>query len=213
MNRASETRGYTTGSVRGYFAAYQSVLEKMPYAEIERVIALLVQVREEARSVYLFGNGGSAELASHFACDLGKGIPRGNETKLFRVISLCDNIPLMTAWANDKSYDSIFSEQIKNLMVPGDIAIAISGSGNSPNVLRALETARGMGGTTLGLTGFRGGKLKNLCDYCMIVPSDNMQVIEDFHLSICHAIFLGICQKIQQPVGMAVAAGAVLQSD
>lgn len=199
--------------VRQYFTGYRAILDKLRCEDIEQIIEILLQAREEGRTVFLFGNGGSAALASHFACDLGKGTRREGAGKHFRVISLCDNIPLITAWANDKSYDSIFAEQIANLVAPGDLAVAISGSGNSLNVLRGLEEARKLGATTIGLIGFAGGKMKHLCDHHVIVPSDNMQLIEDLHLSICHALFLGVCQNIQVSGGMAMAAGSLVQSD
>jgi len=136
-------------------------------------------------------------LASHFACDLGKGtaVPSQNE-KRFRVIALTDNVPLMTAWANDNSYEDIFAEQLLNLMVAGDQVFAISGSGNSCNVLRALKAAKASGLSTIGLTGFQGGRMKSLCDHCIVIPSDNMQVIEDFHLSVAHALFTIVRRQI-----------------
>jgi D-sedoheptulose 7-phosphate isomerase len=102
----------------------------------------------------------------------------------------------MTAWANDSTYDMVFAEQLRNFISPMDVAFAISGSGNSPNVLRALEVAREAGAFTMGLTGFQGGKMKNLCDLCIIIPSENMQIIEDFHLSVAHALFSVIRQRL-----------------
>jgi len=147
--------------------------------------------------IYLFGNGGSAALASHFACDLGKGTANGTG-KRFRVLALTDNVPLMTAWSNDSKYEDIFAEQLSNFVQRDDIAFAISGSGNSPNVLRALTLARSTGAITVGLTGYQGGKMKELCDQCMIVPSDNMQIIEDLHLCVAHAIFTVVRRKLSQ---------------
>jgi D-sedoheptulose 7-phosphate isomerase len=143
----------------------------------------------------VFGNGGSAALASHCACDLGKGTTT-NGNRRFRVLALTDNIPLMTAWANDASYDDIFAEQLTPFIDKGDIALAISGSGNSPNVLKALLVARQAGAFTIGLTGFQGGKMKRLCDLCIIVPSDNMQVIEDLHVSVNHSIFTALRSRM-----------------
>jgi D-sedoheptulose 7-phosphate isomerase len=145
--------------------------------------------------VYIFGNGGSAALASHFACDLGKGTANGSE-KRFRVLALTDNVPLITAWANDANYADIFAEQLANLVRPGDVAFGISGSGNSSNVLRGLQVAKQAGATTVGLTGFGGGELKDQCDACVIVPSENMQIIEDLHLCVAHSLFTSIRRKI-----------------
>ena len=117
-------------------------------------------------------------------------------------------IPLMTAWANDSSYERIFSEQLQNLLCAGDVAFAISGSGNSPNVLAGLRVARAAGAVTIGLTGFQGGKMKALCDHCVVVPSSNMQIIEDFHLSVSHAIFSVIRDRIAETAPSQVFARA-----
>lgn len=180
-----------------YYAAFQRVVADLPYQEIDRAIGEIMAAYERGATIYTFGNGGSASLASHFACDLAKGtLISNNGQRRFRVISLADNIPLMTAWANDHGYECIFAQQLENLVASGDIVLSISGSGNSPNVLRALAVAKDRGARTIGLTGFNGGKMKSLCDVCMILPSDNMQIIEDFHLSVTHAISSVIRQKI-----------------
>lgn len=184
-------------SAKQYFQSYRNIVSSLPYGCIEQVIEELVRCYEAEQNVFLFGNGGSAGLASHFACDLGKGtIIEGNGHKRFRVLSLTDNLPLLTAWANDSSYDMVFAEQLRNFIRPMDVVFAISGSGNSPNVLRAMEVARDVGAFTMGLTGFQGGKMRSLCDLCIVVPSDNMQIIEDFHLSVAHAIFSVVRQRL-----------------
>jgi D-sedoheptulose 7-phosphate isomerase len=171
-----------------YFLSVESVLRGLPFAVIDRVADALWRAYVEDRTVYVFGNGGSAALASHCACDLGKGtVVNGN--RRFRVLALTDNVPLMTAWANDASYEDVFAEQLAGLVDRNDIALAISGSGNSPNVLKALQVAREAGASTIGLTGFHGGRMKALCDLCVIVPSESMQVIEDLHVCVNHAIF------------------------
>lgn len=180
-----------------YFEMYKAVVAQLPYSAVDEIIDELLVRYEQGRTVFLFGNGGSASLASHMACDLGKGtIVKGNPQTRFRVVALTDNIPLMTAWANDASYEQIFAEQLQNLVYPGDVAFAISGSGNSPNVLAALKLARAVGAVTMGLTGFQGGKMKDWCDYCVVVPSNNMQIIEDFHVSVAHAMFSVIRDRI-----------------
>jgi D-sedoheptulose 7-phosphate isomerase len=148
--------------------------------------------------VYLFGNGGSAALASHIACDLGKGTAYCNGGKRFRVLSLTDNLPTLTAWANDSSYEDVFSEQLRNFVQPGDLALAISGSGNSKNVLNALQVAREARATTVGISGFQGGEMKPLCDICVVIPSDNMQIIEDLHVAIAHSIFRIVYRRISR---------------
>jgi len=180
-----------------YFHYLLQAVARLPFATIDQIAETLLHAYERGRMIYLFGNGGSAALASHFACDLGKGTANGTG-KRFRVLALTDNVPLMTAWSNDAKYEDIFSEQLSNFVQRDDIAFAISGSGNSPNVLRALRLAREAGAITVGLTGYQGGKMKELCDQCMIVPSDNMQIIEDLHLCVAHAVFTAIRRRMFQ---------------
>jgi D-sedoheptulose 7-phosphate isomerase len=180
-----------------YFENHASTVAKLPYVQIEQVADELHRAYQDGRRVFLFGNGGSASLASHLACDLGKGtITPEHPQKRFRVLSLTDNLALITAWANDTSYEEVFAEQLRNFIQCGDIAFGISGSGCSPNVLLALQTARELGAINIGLTGFKGGKMKELCDVCMVIPSDNMQIIEDLQLSIAHALFTVIRHRI-----------------
>jgi D-sedoheptulose 7-phosphate isomerase len=146
----------------------------------------------------VMGNGGSAANAEHFVNDLGKGGPRGFPRR-FKILSLASNLPLLTAWANDTDYEHVFAEQLRNFVGPGDVVMAISGSGNSRNVLNALALARAHGGVTVGLTGCDGGKLKHLCDHCVIVPSDNIQHIEELHLVVLHAIYSAIRDTYMPP--------------
>lgn len=178
-----------------YFLSVEAVLKHLPFALIDRVTEALWRAYVESRTVYVFGNGGSAALASHCACDLGKGTVLNGNRRL-RVIALTDNVPLMTAWANDASYDDIFAEQLMPFIHKADVALAISGSGNSPNVLKALQVAREAEAFTIGLTGFQGGKMRALCDLCVIVPSDNMQIIEDLHVSVSHSVFTALRSRM-----------------
>jgi D-sedoheptulose 7-phosphate isomerase len=171
-----------------YFAKLTATISKVHHPSVHAITDRLLRAFENQQTVYVFGNGGSASLASHFACDLAKGTINGTG-KRFRVVALTDNLPLITAWANDSSYDDIFAEQLANLVQPNDVVFAISASGNSRNVIKALRLARSARAATLGITGFQGGLMKDLCDQCVIVPSDNMQIIEDIHLSLAHAIF------------------------
>lgn len=180
-----------------YFDDLALAIEKMPLRTIEQIVEALLQAYESSRMIYLFGNGGSAALASHFACDLGKGATNGS-SKRFQVLAFTDNVPLITAWANDARYEDIFAEQLINFVRPNDIAFAISGSGKSPNVLRALKVARDASAFTIGITGFQGGGMKDLCDLCLTVPSNNMQIIEDLHLSITHAVFTALRVKLAE---------------
>jgi D-sedoheptulose 7-phosphate isomerase len=198
----SSTLGSSVPAIRSseeYFGMYRHLINKLPFEEMGRVVDELMFAFERSQQVFVFGNGGSAALASHFACDLGKGtIVSNNGQKRFRVMSLTDNIPLVTAWANDHSYEQVFAQQLQNFVMARDVAFAISGSGNSPNILRGLEVAKHHGARTVGLTGFNGGKMQPLCDICVIVPSNNMQLIEDFHLSVTHAVFSVVRHNIAE---------------
>ena len=172
-----------------YFEELQRVVIGISHDGLNQIADILVKANESGRMVYLFGNGGSASLASHLACDLGKGTAYCSGGKRFRVLALTDNLPTLTAWANDSSYEDVFSEQLRSFVQPHDVAFGISGSGNSKNVLNALQVAREAGATTVGISGFEGGTMKALCEICVVVPSDNMQIIEDVHLAMAHSIF------------------------
>ena len=181
-----------------YFEELQRVIAGLSHERLDQMADALVQAYESRRVVYTFGNGGSASLASHLACDLGKGTAYCNGGKRFRVLALTDNLTTLTAWANDSSYEDIFSEQLRNFVQPQDVAFGISGSGNSKNVLNALQVARDAGATTLGISGFQGGQMKSLCDICVIVPSNNMQIIEDIHLAMAHSIFRVVYSRMSR---------------
>ena len=196
---ARNGNGYTDSvhSTRDYLELHGRVLMQLRHSEIDQIGVELFRAYEEGRKVYFLGNGGSASLASHFACDLAKGtVCEADRRRRFQAESLTDNIALLTAWANDTSYDLIFAEQLRNVVRPRDIVVAISASGNSLNVLLALKVARELEAFNIGLTGFGGGKMKDLCDLCVVVPSDNMQIIEDLHVGIAHALFTVIRQQI-----------------
>jgi D-sedoheptulose 7-phosphate isomerase len=191
-------------NLQSYFAESNRVVKELPLVVIEQVAEVLYQTYEKGRSVFLFGNGGSAALASHFACDLAKGTaPPEKESKRLRAVSLTDNLALMTAWANDASYEQVFAEQLRNFIQKDDVAFGISGSGRSPNVLLALQLARESGAITVGLGGYEGGKLPEVCDMCIVIPSDNMQIIEDFQLAVAHALFTVTRDRIKTATATA----------
>jgi D-sedoheptulose 7-phosphate isomerase len=183
--------------VPSYLEELSATIQKLPLPAIDRLVRVFFEAYERGRTIFLFGNGGSAALASHMACDLGKGTAPAAGKRL-RAVALTDNVALITAWANDARYEDIFAEQLENLLHPGDVACAISASGNSPNILAALSFARRAGAATAGITGFQGGKMKSFCDVCVVVPSDNMQIIEDLHVSISHAVFRVLRHEIQR---------------
>jgi D-sedoheptulose 7-phosphate isomerase len=187
----------TAVDVASYLRELSTTIESLPLPSIDDLVHEFLHAYDGGRTIFLFGNGGSASLASHMACDLGKGTvpPKG---KRLRALALTDNLALITAWANDTRYENIFVEQLETLLEPGDVACAISASGNSPNVLAALTFARRAGARTAGVTGFEGGRMKSLCDVCVIVSSGNMQIIEDLHLAIAHAVFRVVRHEIQE---------------
>jgi len=174
-------------TIRRYISDINLALEGLPIDKIAEAIDLLEKARLEGNKVFIFGNGGSAATASHFASDLSKGAIREGKPRI-TAFALTDNIPLLTAWANDTSYENVFAEQLENCVDPGDIVIGISGSGNSPNVLKGVKVAKNKGATAVGFIGFDGGKLKSLVDIAIIVPSHNMEQVEDIHLLLEHII-------------------------
>src|SRR6516165_3275653 len=159
--------------------------------EVEALADAIYRCYEERQFVFVIGNGGSGSNSSHFCEDLGKCTLRredfdNDRKKRLRILSLTDNTPYILAWANDEGFDRVFVEQLKNLAAPGDLLIAISGSGNSPNILRAVEWANRHGLNTFGCTGFSGGKLRGLAHHNLHVPLDDMGIVESIHLTAFH---------------------------
>ena len=189
--------------VRTYHAALQQALAQLPVETVQWITQEIIMTHERGGQIFVFGNGGSAATASHMACDLGKntatyGLPR------LRIQSLTDNTPLIMALANDLGYEAIFAEQLAQAAVgPADLAIAISGSGNSPNVLNGVALARAAGARTIALTGFSGGRLAQIADISLIVASECMEIIEDIHLMINHAVATAVRAALQQRVAVA----------
>lgn len=173
--------------VKFYTDELSAVLSALPTDKFSEINAALQEAREAGNQIFTVGNGGSAAAASHMVCDFGKNTRETGKNRM-RAICLNDNIPSVMAYANDEGYDVIFSEQLQALGQPGDILIAISGSGNSANILKVIETAHQMQIKVIGLTGFQGGKMKALTDICLVVPSDSMEMIEDVHLIINHIL-------------------------
>lgn len=177
--------------VRAFFERTGQELLRVDPAQIKALADAIYECYENRRTVFLCGNGGSGSNASHFCEDLGKGTLRREDfdndaKKRLRVLSLTDNTPYILAWGNDEGFDRVFVEQLKNLANPGDLLIAISGSGNSPNVLRAVAWANEHGLKTIGCTGFSGGKLKTLAKQSVHVPLDDMGLVESIHLTAFH---------------------------
>ncbi len=189
-----------------YFSDMREVIDRISKEDIDRAIELLFSAWKDDRTVFIMGNGGSASTATHFACDLSKcTIVEGK--KRFRAICLNDNIPLMSALVNDEGFDNLYSEQLKNLMRSGDLLIGISvhgGSGKdkaglwSQNLLKAMNlTKEFYGGTTIGVSGFDGGAMKELADACIVVPFESTPQVESFHLALEHLICSCLKEKIK----------------
>src|SRR3989442_4127720 len=169
---------------KSYLTDLKSVLDRVPLEAIDRVVQAIETAHAAGKQIFVIGNGGSAATASHMMNDLCKGTlgHKGDAPwKRFRVIALTDNVSLMSAWANDTDYNHIFSEPLKNLAQRGDVLIAISASGNSPNIIVAVEAAKEIGVQVIGLTGFGGGKLAQMADVSFVVPSDGYGPVEDVH--------------------------------
>lgn len=164
-----------------------AAIDEIDLEQVHQAIDLFKNARSEGKHVFVCGNGGSASTASHFTCDMVKGASFNRDTR-FRIMALTDSLATMTAYSNDVSYDCVFVEQLKNFAQPGDLVMGISGSGNSPNVLRAMEYANAIGCKTLALTGRDGGKLGPLAQLNIQVAVPHMGRIEDAHMIVCHMI-------------------------
>ena len=170
-----------------YKSALHDAIETIDLAQVGKAIEWLAEARDRGRRIFVCGNGGSASTASHFATDLVKGASFGRQSR-FRVLALTDSLPTITAYSNDVGYECVFVEQLKNFAEPGDIVIAVSGSGNSPNVLRAVEYGNSIGCRTIGLSGRDGGALGRLAELNLHVAHPHMGRIEDGHMIILHMI-------------------------
>jgi D-sedoheptulose 7-phosphate isomerase len=171
-----------------YFERLKATIDRISRAEVNHFLGLLLDALEENRTVFTMGNGGSAATASHYAADFNKGLSYG-KARRFRFMCLSDNVPTLTAYANDFAYEEVFVEQLRNFLQPADLVIAISGSGNSRNILKAIEYANGRGAVTVGLTGYDGGELKRIAHHGVHIPIDDMQVTEDLHMVLDHLAY------------------------
>lgn len=179
--------------IKEYLVKEISILNQLNLEEINIAMNAINEAWNAGATIYTMGNGGSSATASHFVCDFNKGI--SCETgKKFKFICLSDNTPIITAIANDMSYDDVFLLQLKDILKPKDLVIAISGSGNSKNIIKAVEYAKNIGAKVIGLTGYNGGKLKEMADYKMHVPVEDMQIIEDIHMIFDHMMMRIFCE-------------------
>jgi len=190
--------------IKDHTSGLREVFSRLPIDTIEEIIKVLLKAYEDGKKVITMGNGGHGSTASHLINDLAKHTVVSDKKdkvivkgKRFKTLCLNDNMATLTSWANDVGYNDCFSEQLANWVEEGDVIIGISGSGNSENVLKAFEVARKSGAITIALTGYQGGKIKNIADICFIVPSNNISFIEDVHFSLTH-LWCDIIRRILQ---------------
>ena len=170
-----------------YFEELEQMMQHISLYHLQDILQIIEHAYQGGHHIFIMGNGGSAATASHFALDLAKNTITPGEPRL-KAISLTDHVPLLTAWSNDTTYDQVFVEQLANLIEPGDVSIGISASGNSPNVLNALLFTKRAGGSTIGLLGANGGKIKAIVDAYILAPGQNIEQEEDAHMILAHVI-------------------------
>jgi len=189
MNRNNRKAGGAADFARRYLDRLAGLLQSIDTEEVGKVAGVLEEARRRGRKIFLIGNGGSAATASHMANDLGIGC-KEHTGRRFQTISLTDNVPVMTAIANDYGYDEVFVGQLEYLLSPRDVVIAISASGNSSNVVRAVRYAARKNAVTVGFVGFDGGALRRLCDHVVWVktPKGEYGPVEDIHMILDHLL-------------------------
>ncbi|HHX41866.1 MAG TPA: SIS domain-containing protein [Armatimonadetes bacterium] len=189
-------------SPMGYLERVVQAAREVDPAEVDALAGAIAEAYQAGRFVFIVGNGGSGANASHLCEDLGKGtLSDFQRQKRLKVLSLTDNTPYLLAWGNDTSFERVFVEQLRNLAGPGDLLIAISGSGNSPNILRAVEYANRLGLHTFGVTGFDGGRLREIAHACLHVPCDDMGVVEAIHAIFFHYLVDALRLRFQGEAG------------
>ena len=187
-----------TANIERYIEKETEVLKKLDVEALNEAVNAILAARERGGTIYTLGNGGSAATASHMVCDLAKGCSEALGGAKFRVECLCDNTPIVMAIANDHCYEDIFLRQLQDKLSQKDLVIAISGSGSSENVVRAVKYAKEVGAAVLGVTGYDGGRVKQLADYSTHVDVDDMQISEDMHMIFDHMIM-----RVVEECGMA----------
>ena len=182
-----------------YMGRLKQTFDALDRDQINNVMNVLLRVYENENTIYIFGNGGSASTASHYVCDFNKGVSI-KLTKKFRFVCLNDNIATVMAIANDCGYENVFSMQLEGKLKEGDVVFAISGSGNSKNVIKAVEYAKSQGNEVISLIGYSGGKLLELSDYPIHAKINDMQIAEDVHMMLCHMMSSIIAKRFGHPM-------------
>lgn len=180
-----------------YLEEVSELVLTIPPDSIERITSLILDAYKSGKRVFVFGNGGGSSTSAHFVCDLAKGTVCPGKPRL-KAISLAENMPLVTAWANDTDYTNTFGEQLRNLVEKDDVVIGLSGSGMSPNVINAFKVAREAGAIPVLFSGFRGGDAVKVAEDSIVVPSEDMQQIEDVHMILTHIIFRCLRREIRE---------------
>lgn len=188
------TENYTVG-IKNYLERVIDAINSLDAEKISDAVNAITAAGDRGAAIWVMGNGGSAATASHFVCDFSKGVYSSPAGRRYDFRCLSDNTPIFTAIANDISYDDVFYLQLKDLLKPDDLVIAISGSGNSKNIIKAAEYTKSVGATLLGITGYDGGKLLPLSDFSLHVPVNDMQISEDVHMIFDHMIMKLLCEE------------------
>lgn len=183
-----------------YIERLRQALDTFPHEQLEAIVEVFLAALRNKRTIFVMGNGGSGATASHWVCDMNKGCSYGREHR-FRMVCLNDNIPTILAYGNDVGYEDIFVEQLKNFLEEGDVVIAISGSGNSKNVVKAIEYAKSKGAITVGLVGYSGGKLLDLVQIPLHIQVEDMQIVEDVHMMVVHMTTQRLPQALNDSEG------------
>lgn len=186
-----------TEEIKNYYEREIAVMKSLDWVEIDRAVRAIIDAYEREATIYVLGNGGSAATASHFANDFNKGIS-GQFDKKFHMVCLCDNFATVMAIANDINYDEVFRFQLQGRLKRDDLIIGISGSGNSINVINAVQYAKEIGTPIVGVSGYTGGKLKELADYNFHASIEDMQITEDLHMTFDHMMYRVISEYLEK---------------
>src|SRR6202140_5079429 len=198
----------TLESIINYFAELEQMMRAISLPDLKKVLGILEEGYHNGHRIFVMGNGGSAATASHFALDLAKNTIMQRAPRV-KAISLTDHVPLITAWSNDTAYEHIFAEQLANMIEPGDVAIGISGSGNSPNVINALHMAKQFHASTISLLGAKGGKIKDMVDAYILAPGQNIEQEEDAHMILAHVITRHMREVVRSYAESLALAGKI----